>query len=82
MSRKFQNVLDEIDSILPSKDKNLVVESRASHAISSAINVMEMIKENFSAEEANDLQRRFLLAIKNSNPKKFEQGMKKLKGSK
>lgn len=75
-------MLDEISSILPEKDKHLIIESRASHIISSAINMLEMINENFSDDEADELSRRFVLAIKNKNPKKFDQGIKKLRESK
>lgn len=76
---KIKNILDELDEYIPEKDRHLVVESRANHVIGSAINVLKMIDENFKGEEAKDLKRRFLLAIQNANPKKFEQGMKNLK---
>ncbi len=72
------SILEELDNILPKKDKDLVLESRASHAISAANHVLRLIHENYSYEEANDLTRRFLLAIKNNNPKKFERGIREI----
>jgi len=74
-----RSILEELDNILPKKDKVLVLESRASHAISAAVHVLRLINENFPPGEADDLTRRFLLAIKNNNPKKFEMGIRVIK---
>jgi len=74
-----KSILEELDNILPKKDKDLVLESRASHAISAANHVLRLIHENYSTAESDDLTRRFLLAIKNNNPRKFEVGIKTIK---
>lgn len=76
------SLLEELESLVPVKDKNLVLETRASHAISNAIHVLNMIKENYSIDEADELSRRFMLAIKNNNIKKFESGLKTIKENK
>ena len=83
MSRKhFRSILDEISSLIPEQDKHSIIENRAGHIITSAINMMEIISENFSEEEAEDLSRKFILAIRKKNPNKFHQGIKKLRENK
>lgn len=82
MKKKLKGILEELDSVYPEKDKHLVLESRAGHIIQSAINILKLIEENYDLDEANDLSRRFLLAIKNQNPKKFETGIQKIKEGK
>ena len=47
---KIKSILTEIDSISKTKNKSLLVESRANHLISSAINLFQFINENFSEE--------------------------------
>ena len=81
MSKKIGSILEELDSLVPAKDVHLVVEAKATHAISNAIHVLRLIDESFSIEEADDLRKRFLLAIRNDNMRKFETGMKSVKES-
>ena len=38
---KIKSILSEIDNILPEKNRDLIVESRASHVIISANNIMQ-----------------------------------------
>lgn len=80
MTKKIRNFLEEMDQLLPHKDKHIIVEARANHIITSAINMVQLIKENYPSDQANELIQRFYLAIKNSNPRKFQYGIKKLKG--
>lgn len=82
MSKNIKSILDEMEELLPEKDKHSIVETRASHIISSTANLFKLIRENFSEEEAEEIQRRLLLSIKNEDSKKFEIGMKKLKEGK
>ena len=55
---KIKSILTEIDSISKTKNKSLLVESRANHLISSAINLFEFINENFSEEQEKVLERK------------------------
>ncbi len=75
---KIKSILNEIDSILPTKNKSLIVESRASHVITSAANIMSMISENYDAETAEKLQKKFLNAIRTGNVDKFSNALKRL----
>lgn len=78
-TKKIRSFLDEMDRLLPHKDKNLIIEARANHIITSSINMVQLIKENYPADQADELINRFYLAIKNSNPRKFQHGIKKIK---
>ena len=48
-----------------------VIKTRADHAISSSINLIEEIEEKYGEEAAALLEKRLLSAIKNRDPKKF-----------
>lgn len=72
MEQKTKSLLEELDRFIPQRNKHLVVESRASNIISSAINLLDLIEESFSSEESEELKRRLLSSIKNKNPEKFK----------
>ena len=77
--KKINSILREIDNIVPERDKHNLLEARAGHVISSAVNLLEMIRENFSEAEADDLQKRLLLSIRNEDPNKFSRKVRQLK---
>jgi|TARA_X000000950_G_scaffold253235_1_gene316059 hypothetical protein len=81
MKKQTRSILQEISSVVPSTDMNNVVEIRANHVISSAINVSKMIYESYDEATADDLVKRFINSIKTQDPKKFERGIKKLNES-
>jgi hypothetical protein len=55
-----------------------VIESRATNIINGAINLLESIQKHYDAEQADELERRLLNAIKGQDPAKFTRGMKKI----
>ena len=61
------------------RDKEEVVESRASHIIESAIRLMTYIRENFDQETAFKLEKKFNSAIKNMDASKFSRGVARIK---
>lgn len=79
MQKKTKSLLDELDQYYLVKDKHQFVESKASHLIQSAINFIHYIKENYSANEAEELERRFLNSIRAQDYSKFSRTVKKLK---
>ena len=79
MKRQTRSLLEELDEIAINKDRKHVVESRATQLIQSSINLLKMIKENFSEEVSLDLEKRFIAAIKKQEPIKFTRGIRKLK---
>jgi hypothetical protein len=63
------------------RDTTNLVESRASHVMSGAINLINFIKENYSPEQAGELERRLLNSIRAQDPKKFIRGVRRLKNN-
>jgi hypothetical protein len=50
--------------------------------INSAINLLDLIKENFDPETAYELERRFINSIKAADPAKFTRSIRKLRDNK
>jgi hypothetical protein len=61
------------------RDKEEVVESRASHILESAIRLITYIRENFNQETAFKLEKKFNSAIKNMDASKFSKGVARIK---
>lgn len=80
MQKRTRSILDEIDSLLVHKDRENLVESRANNVITSAINLINYIKENYDAEIAQQLENRLLNSIRSQDPNKFIRGVRKLRG--
>lgn len=82
MQRKTRSILEELNAISAKKDSEAVIESRATHVIDSAINLLQLIKENFDQESAYELERRLINSIKSADPAKFTRGIRKLRDHK
>ena len=81
MQRRTKSILDELDNLYVHRDKESLLESRADHIIQGAINLLNLIKEQYDEEVALDLERRFLNSIRAQDSSKFMRGVKKLKES-
>jgi len=79
MRKQTRSILDEITGLVPKQDKHLVVEGLAVQAIARVINLMEIIQENYTKEQSEELIRRLQLAIKNGDPAKFTRGVRSFK---
>ena len=82
LKRATKSLLEELNSITFKKDNEAVIESRATHVIDSAINLLTLIKENFPPDQAYELERRLINSIKGSDPSKFTRGIRKLRDNK
>lgn len=82
MQRKTKSLLEELNEVAVKRDGELVIESRATHVINSAINLLQSIRENFDPETAYELERRFINSIKGGDPAKFTRSIRKLRDSK
>jgi hypothetical protein len=80
MRKSTRSILQELSNL--SHDTDLVIESRGSNIIQSAINLLNMIKENYDLETAAELERRFINSIKSSDTGKFKRGIKRIQESK
>ncbi len=79
MQKRTRSILTELDELLTHKDKDNLLESRANNIINGAINLIKYIRENYDAEQALELERRLLNAIKGQDPAKFSRGIRKIK---
>lgn len=79
MLRKTRSLLEELESLRLKRDRENLVESRATHVIQGAINLLAFIKENYSEEQSEELKKRLLLSIRNEDESKFARGVKKFK---
>jgi hypothetical protein len=82
MQNKTRSILEELNNVSFTKDKENVVESRASHILDSTIRLLTYIKENFEPETAYKLEKRFHSAIKNMDASKFSKGVARIKENK
>jgi hypothetical protein len=79
MKKKTRSILEELSTVRFNDTPEHFVESRASHIIDSAINLIYYIRENFDTETAFHLEKRFNSSIKNLDPSKFTRGVGKIK---
>ena len=79
MQKRTKSILDELDSLLSHRDKESLVESRASHVIQGAINLINYIKENYDGETSAELERRLINSIRSQDISKFTRGIRKIK---
>lgn len=79
MQKKARSILDELDTLLVHKDRENLVESRATHVIQGAINLINYIRENYDADAAGELERRLINSIRTQEPEKFKRGVRRMK---
>lgn len=79
MQKKSRSILDELDTLLIHKDRENLVESRATHVIQGAINLINYIRENYNAEQSGELERRLINSIRTQEPDKFKRGVRRLR---
>ena len=77
MQKKTRSLLEELDSMYIERDQRHVIENRATNIIASAIRLLEQIDENYSPEQAENLTRKLINAIKLRNPEKFTRTVRK-----
>lgn len=70
-----RNLLEELVRYVPEENKVDLLQVRGDNALNSAINLLDFISESFSEEEANDLTKRFISALRNRDPKRFQRGV-------
>ena len=57
-------------------------DTRDTATFQSAVNLLNLIRENYDIETAAELERRFLNSIKTNDVQKFKRGIKKIQESK
>jgi len=78
MRKTTRSILQELSDLGVNRNADLVIESRGSNIIESAINLLKLIRENYDLETAAELERRFINSIKGADPTKFKRGIKRI----
>lgn len=81
MKKTTRSILQELSDLSVNRNKDLVIESRGTNLIESAINLLALIREQYDIETAAELERRFINAIRTAEPAKFKRGVKKIQES-
>lgn len=79
MQKRTRSILDELAQMPVTKDRENLVESRATHVIQGAINLINYIKENYDTEQSAELERRLLNSIRAQDPAKFTRGVRRFR---
>ena len=78
MKKQTRSILDEISMAHRPQDREAIIESRANHIISSAINLVNLIRETYDQETAGELERRLINSIRGQDTAKFMRGIRKV----
>jgi hypothetical protein len=75
MQKRTRSILEELDAIYTEKnkerDRRYVIEARADNVIASAVRLIEQIEEAYPADQAENLVRKLLNAIRDKDARKF-----------
>jgi len=78
MKIRTRSILQELNELAEVRNKDALYESRAVNIINSAINLVESLKEHYGAEDADELERRLINAIKGQDSAKFTRGIRRI----
>ena len=82
MKKQTRSILQELNNLAITSDKDRLIESTANNIINSSINLINLINSEYDATTASELERRFLNSIRSGDPKKFKRGITKIIDSK
>lgn len=77
MHKKTKSILEELDSMYVERNRSLIIENRANNVIVSAIRLLEQIENEFTTEQAEDLTRKLLNAIRAKDAGKFTRSVRR-----
>ena len=77
MQKRTRSLLEELESMHQERDGRLIIETRARNLIENAIRLFEHIEHVYSAEQAENLQRKLLNAIRNRDSDKFARSVRR-----
>ena len=77
MQKHTKSILDELNDLYIVRDKNHVIETRGRNVIQSAIHLFEQIEKLYNFEDSEDLQRKFVNAIRTRDIHKFSRSLRK-----
>jgi hypothetical protein len=81
MQKRTRSILEELDAIYTEKqadrDRRYIIESRASNVIASAVRLVEEIERSYPEDQAENLVRKLLNAIRTKDAGKFTRSVRR-----
>jgi len=82
MQKQTRSILEELDALYTERkatvnDRRYIIEGRATNVIASAIRLLEQIEDNYTPEQAENLSRKLINAIRFKDPGKFIRSVRK-----
>ena len=81
MQKRTRSILEELDAIYQEKhaerDRRYIIESRANNVIISAIRLVEQIESAYPEDQAENLVRKLLNAIRTKDAGKFVRSVRR-----
>lgn len=77
-----KSIFEELNNYVPNRNKMEIIESRANHLITSIINLIDIVNENYSQEEAELIEKKILNSIRSKDASKLERAFHRVKESK
>lgn len=78
MKKRTRSILEELSNLGQNKNTDELIETRGNNLIESAINLISLVRNQYSDDVALDLEKRFVNAIRTQDPRKFKRGIKKV----
>jgi molybdopterin converting factor small subunit len=82
MQKQTKSILEELEELhnkqFADKDKHYALESRALNLMSNINRFFEGLKESYSPQQADYLEKKFYNAIKNRDNKKFVRAIRRV----
>lgn len=78
MKLRTRSILQELNDIAEIRNKDALFESRAVNIIDSAVNLIESLRKHYDSDQADELERRFINAIKGQDSEKFVRGIRRI----
>jgi hypothetical protein len=82
LKRGTRSLLEELNSISEKRNGEAIIEARATHVIDSAINLLALIRENYSPDQAYELERRLVNSIRTGDSAKFTRSIRRVRDNK
>jgi len=78
MKKRTRSILEELNTVHGSRDKDYLINATANNIIESSINLLSRIHSSYDVDTASELERRFLNSIKSGDPRKFKRSMNRI----
>ena len=79
MKKATRSILQELNNLNLNRDKESLIATTGHNLIESTINLFQKISDQYTDEEALELERRFINSIRSGDSRKFRRGITKIK---